>query len=288
MLQGLKERIIDAAFRPEDEERLKSLPLKLNSAGFDPWGVDPDTIRIVVSLVKWLYTDYFRVETNAIERVPNGRVILAANHAGQLPIDGLLIALSMFLEHDPPRVCRGMIERWVPALPFISTLFTRVGEVIGDPKICRDLLSKDEAVLVFPEGVRGLGKSFFKRYQLQRFGTGFVRLALETRSPIVPVATIGTEEIYPGIMNLKPLARLIGAPYIPVTPFFPLLGPLGALPLPCKVTIRYGEPIYFDADPDVSDEEVEKMVQKVKIAMQTEIQLGRRKRKERIFTGTAK
>lgn len=288
MLQQIKQRLLAAGFNAEDEERIKSVPLKLNSAGFDPWGVDPDTIRLVVSAVKWLYTDYFRVETHNIDRVPSGKVILAANHGGQIPIDGLIIALSMFLEHHPPRVVRGMTERWVPGLPFVSTLFTRVGEVIGDPKICRDLLNRDEAVLVFPEGVRGSGKNFMKRYQLQRFGTGFVRLALETGAPIVPVAAIGTEEVYPGIANFKPLARLLRAPYFPVTPFFPLLGPLGALPLPCKITLRYGDPIYFDADPDVSDEEAERMVQQVKTAMQTEIQLGLRKRKERIFTGAGK
>ncbi|HTL11331.1 MAG TPA: 1-acyl-sn-glycerol-3-phosphate acyltransferase, partial [Bdellovibrionota bacterium] len=182
----------------------------------------------------------------------------------------------------------GMIERWAPSLPFINTLFTRIGQVVGDPQNARDLLNNDEAVMVFPEGTRGSGKLFPKRYQLQRFGTGFVRLALETKTPIVPAAVIGCEEMYPGIYNIKPLAKLFGMPYAPVTPFFPLLGPLGAIPLPTKVTIRFGEPIRFEGDPDAPDPEIQRMVNHVKDALKAEIDLGLRLRGSAIFSKAAR
>lgn len=258
----------------------------LNSAGFDDWGLDPETIKATLALLYRVYTDYFRVESVNIEHVPQGRVILVANHGGQIPLDGLLVGMSLLMDGKPPRIARGMVERFFPMLPFVSSLFMRLGQMVGDTHNCLDLLEHDECVLVFPEGVSGSGKSFRDRYQLQKFGTGFVRLALETRSPIVPVAVIGAEEAYPGITGLKPLARLFGLPYIPVTPFFPLLGPLGALPLPTKVTIRYGEPIYFEGDPDMPDADVEVRVAKVQAALDAELKTGLANRKDRIFTGS--
>jgi len=153
---------------------------------------------------------------------------------------------------------------------------------------CRELLEHDQSVLVFPEGVRGSGKLFKDRYQLQRFGTGFMRLALETGAPVIPVAIIGTEETYPSVYNFEALAKAIGAPYFPVTPFFPLLGPLGLLPLPSKVTVRFGKPLYFEGGPDEDEEKIRERVQRVKEALQAEIQEGLKARGEHIFTGPGK
>ena len=288
MLSRWKQRLIKSRLTPEILKRIDSAPMQLNSAGFDDWGLDPETVKVALAAIRWLYTDYFRVETVGIENVPEGRVLLIANHGGQVPIDGLLISMSMLLDANPARIVRGMVERWVPALPFISTLFMRCGQMVGDHRNCRELLEKDQAVMVFPEGTRGSGKTIYHRYQLQRFGTGFIRLALETKTPIIPVAVVGCEEIYPSIADLKPLARLLKIPYVPITPFFPLLGPLGAIPLPTKVTLRFGKPIRFDADPDSSDAEVEKMVDQVKDALKAEINKGLKKRRERLFTGSAK
>lgn len=258
----------------EESRRIDGSPVHLNSAGFDDWGLDPTMVKSALGVGKWLYKNYFRVKTHGIERVPQGRVLVIANHGGQLPVDGLLLYMSLALEANPARIARPMVERWVPTIPFISTLFARCGVMVGDPHNCKDLLETDECVIAFPEGVRGSGKPFAKRYQLQRFGTGFVRLALETRTPILPVGIVGCEEIYPAIANFAPLAKLLRMPYFPITPLFPALGVLGAVPLPSQVNIRFGEPLTFDANPDASDAEIEALVEKVKAAIRIEIDAG--------------
>ncbi len=282
----LKEQLIQSQLPKEELQRIEKALSQLNSAGFDPWGLDPDTLKTAVALGRWLYMDYFRVETVGIERVPAGRVLLIANHGGQLPLDGFLIGMSMLLQADPARIPRGMVERWAPSVPFVNTLFSRLGQMVGDHRNCRELLDKEECVLVFPEGTGGSGKTIQHRYELQKFGTGFVRLALETHSPIVPVAVIGCEETYPSFFDFKLLAKLLKAPYLPITPFFPLLGPLGAIPLPTKVTLRFGDPIRFDGDPDAPDAEVEKKVDRVRDALDAEIKTGLKLRDGKIFTGS--
>ncbi len=273
---------------PGLEERLDRLNVELNSAGFDRWGLHPETLRKFAPIMYVLYKKYFRVEATGLENIPEGRVLYIGNHGGQIPLDAMMAGLALLLESEPPRIARAMVERWVPTVPFVSSLFTRIGAMIGDPNNCRDLLLHDQSVMVFPEGVRGSGKLFKDRYQLQRFGTGFMRLALETNTPIIPVAVIGTEETYPSVMNLKRLAKLIGAPYFPVTPFFPLLGPLGLLPLPAKVTVRFGKPLYFEGKENESEDLIREKVQAVKDALQAEINVGLEIRGEKIFTGAAK
>lgn len=259
--------LVDAIAPPLPEEIRASLRerIQVNSAGFDPWGLNLEVAERALRSVRFLYDRYFRVRCFGIDRVPpDGRLMIVPNHSGTLPIDGLLIALAMVLEARPPRLVRGMVERWFPSLPFISTLFTRCGQTVGDPENCRDLLRRDQTILVFPEGVRGTGKTYWRRYELQGFGTGFMRLALETRTPIVPVAVVGAEETYPQIANIGWLARLMKVPYVPVTPFFPLLGPLGALPLPVQIDLRFGAPRLFEGDPDAPDAEVQPKVDEVK------------------------
>ena len=273
---------------PDLEDRLSRLNVELNSAGFDRWGFHPDTLRKVAPILYFFYKRYFRVETSGLENIPEGRALFIGNHGGQIPLDAMMVGLSLFIDAEPPRAVRSMVERWVPTVPFVSSLFTRIGAMIGDPANCRELLMHDQGVLVFPEGVRGSGKLFKDRYQLQRFGTGFMRLALESRAPVVPVAVIGTEETYPSVYNFEALAKMLGAPYFPMTPFFPLLGPLGLIPLPSKVTVRYGKPIFFEGDHDEPEELIREKVQKVKEALQAEIDEGLKIRGENIFTGTAK
>lgn len=273
---------------PELDERISRLDVELNSAGFDRWGLHPETIRKFAPFIYFLYKKYFRVEATGLDTIPHGRVLFIGNHGGQIPLDAMMAGLAVFMEGEPPRVPRAMVERWVPTVPYVSSLFTRIGSIIGDPVNCRELLEHDQSVLVFPEGVRGSGKLFKDRYQLQRFGTGFMRLAMETKSPIVPVAIIGTEETYPSVFNFEGLAKLIGAPYFPVTPFFPLLGPLGLLPLPAKVTVRFGKPLYFEGKENEPEEKIREKVQQVKDVLQAEIDAGLDIRGEKVFTGSAK
>ena len=174
----------------------------------------------------------------------HGRALLAANHAGILPWDATMISMAILREHPLPRHPRFLVLDWAFDLPWVSTAMRRVGGVVASPYNALRLLEQDQLVAVFPEGVKGTGKPFAERYRLQRFGRGgFVEIALRTGAPIVPVAVVGSEEIYPKLGELPLLARLIGAPFFPVTPTFPWLGPLGVVPLPSSWRIEFCEPI---------------------------------------------
>lgn len=269
-------RIIDAVSPPLGEEAREQLreAARVNSAGYDPYGLNVEVAERVMRSVRWVYERYFRASAHDIDRVPSGRVMLVPNHCCQLPLDGLMVALAMVLEAHPPRIVRGMVERWFPSLPFISTLFTRCGQTVGDPRNCVRLLEQDQAILVFPEGVRGSGKTYWHRYQLQGFGTGFVRIALQTKTPIVPVGIVGPEEIYPSLYDAAWLARLLKIPYVPVTLTWPWLGPLGAIPFPVKVDVYFGEPLRFDLDPDAPEHEVQALVEIVKEKIQAMLDEG--------------
>jgi 1-acyl-sn-glycerol-3-phosphate acyltransferase len=175
-----------------------------------------------------------------------------------------MIGTAMVLEAEPPRVVRGMGEYWLPTVPWVNLFMTRTGSVVGTPKNCADLLAMDEAVIAFPEGIRGMNKLIWDRYQLQEFGHGFMRLALATRTPIVPIAVVGSEEQAPGIANLQALGRLVGMPAFPVTLTWPWLGPLGMIPLPTKYRIYFGEPMQFDGNANDEDEVIGELVDQVK------------------------
>ena len=237
----------------EIDDRIAGLPVELNEYGFDRYGFHPDSYRLASLPSALLYRHYFRAETNDIERVPEGRVLLICNHAGQLPLDGAMLGMAMLLEATPPRLARGMAEYWVSRLPFVSEMAARTGSLVGTPENCITMLEAGECVMVFPEGVRGMNKLYSERYKLQRFGQGFLRLALETDTPIVPVALVGSEEQNPGLANLTGVARMLGMPALPITPTFPLLGPAGLLPLPVKYHFYFGEPLRFEGDPSDED-----------------------------------
>lgn len=255
------------------DQRMEALRQPANEYGVDPFGFNLDFALAAVAPVVWLYKHYFRVETRGIEKVPKGRVLLVANHSGQLPFDAAMVGIAMLVEASPPRVIRSMVEKWVPSLPYVSTFMARVGQIVGTPENCRRLLSAQEAILVFPEGVRGLGKLFGQRYQLQEFGLGFMRLALETNTPIVPVGVVGAEEQSPALLNLRPAARLLGFPYFNLTltglPF----------PLPAKHRLYFGDPLFFTGRADDEDAELDKKVRTVKAAIQGLLDQGLRERK---------
>ena len=253
---------------------MTSLQVQTNSAGFDPWGLDPELYDFLSGKLKWLYDHYFRVKIKGIENVGDGPVLLVSNHGGQFPIDGMLITMAMFYSREKPRPVRALVDRWVPSLPFVSTFFSRCGHLIGDPKNAADLLKNGQCVLVFPEGTKGSGKTIWRRYQLQKFGTGFLRLALEAKVPIVPVSVVGSEEMYPALFQLRRLAKFIGIPYFPVTPFFPFMGVLGLVPLPIPTRITFGEPMHFDSQ-DASRAEVLEMVEEVRSRIKAQIKDAR-------------
>ncbi len=233
------------------DERVEWLRARYQARGGDPFGLDPDVAKSAVAVLSFFHRMYFRTETFGLENVPERRALLVANHSGQIPIDGAIIGTSMFLDATPPRVVRAMIEKWALSLPFASTFFNRVGQVVGVPENARRLLEMEELLLVFPEGTRGINKPFNRRYQLQEFGLGFMRLAIETGTPIVPVAVVGAEEQYVSLGNVDWIASALKMPSFPLVP--QLLVPGGQLPLPMKYRIYFGEPLRFGGDPHDDD-----------------------------------
>ncbi|HYV45870.1 MAG TPA: lysophospholipid acyltransferase family protein [Myxococcaceae bacterium] len=272
-LRGWTERMV----APDQLPRMTAIAPTQNEYGVDPFGFSLDFALAAIAPLIWLYQNYFRVETHGLEKVPGGRVLLIPNHSGQLPFDGAMIGVAMLTQATPPRAVRSMVEKWVPSLPYVSTFMARSGQIVGTPENCRRLLQADEAILVFPEGARGISKLWSQRYQLQEFGLGFMRLALETNTPIVPIGVVGAEEQAPALMDLKPIAKLLGFPAFPITPT------VLPFPLPVKYHLHFGDPLTFQGRPDDEDAELEKKVKVVKSSVQQLIRQGLQERKGVFF-----
>jgi len=268
-MAGIGEEIQDRLRRwtlelggPGTRERLEKLTPPRNEFGVDPYGFDVDYLQAAAAPVLWLYRKYFRVKAFGLEHVPGeGPALLVGNHSGQLPFDAAMVEAACLVDKDPPRAVRALVDKWVPTLPFVSTIFARCGQIVGTPENCRRLLSAGEVLMVFPEGTRGLNKPFGQRYQLQRFPLGFMRLALENDVPVIPVGVVGAEEQAPAILDLQPLARLFSFPHFPVT--------LTGLPLPMPVRYRiwFGEPMRFTGRADDEDAVLEGKVARVRDAV---------------------
>jgi 1-acyl-sn-glycerol-3-phosphate acyltransferase len=224
----------------------------------DEFGFDPDlTDNVLLNLIRPLYEKYFRVEARGLERVPNdGGALIVANHSGTLPLDALMTQVALWDHHPVGRHLRMLAADVVFTMPYVGSYARKAGHTLACNPDALRLLGGGEVVGVWPEGFKGIGKPFSERYRLQRFGRGgFVSAALRTGAPIIPTAIVGAEEIYPKIGDIKPLARLLGIPYVPVTPTFPWLGPLGLVPLPSKWYIVFGEPIETSGyDPAAADD----------------------------------
>ena len=281
MVAGASQLLVEpvAELEREIEERLRRIPTHLNAYGYDAFGMNPAAAKRALLASALMYRHWFRVETHGIERVPAGRMLLIANHAGQVAIDATMIGTAMVLEAEPPRIIRGMGEYWLPTVPWVNVAMVRTGSVVGTRKNCVNLLQAGECVIAFPEGVRGMNKLIWERYQLQEFGHGFMRLALETDTPIVPIAVVGSEEQAPAIANLRGLGRLLGMPAFPVTLTWPWLGPLGAIPLPVKYRIYFGEPMHFEGNPNDEDDVIADKVEQVKERIATMISTGLQSRR---------
>jgi 1-acyl-sn-glycerol-3-phosphate acyltransferase len=221
------------------------LGLRSRAEEVDEFGYDPVYEKRFLPFFEFLYERYFRVETHGMDRVPSqGRCLLVANHSGTLPVDGMMLRLAVRREHSQHRDVRWLAEDAIFHFPFLGSFTNRLGAVRACPENAERLLNRDALVAVFPEGMKGIGKLFRDRYKLQRFGRGgFLKLSLRTRAPVVPVAIIGSEETNPMVARVEYLTRVFGIPYLPVTPTFPLLGPLGLLPAPTKWKMYFGEPI---------------------------------------------
>jgi 1-acyl-sn-glycerol-3-phosphate acyltransferase len=215
-------------------------------AEVDDFGFDPElTDQVLFTLMRPLYDKYFRVEVRGLENVPStGGALVVANHSGTIPLDSVMTQIALRDRHPARRHLRMLGADLVFKTPFVGELARKTGTTLACNADAERLLGRGELVGVWPEGFKGIGKPFAERYKLQRFGRGgFVAAALRSQVPIVPCSIVGAEEIYPILGNMKTLARLLGLPYLPVTPTFPLLGPLGMIPLPSKWIIEFGEPI---------------------------------------------
>lgn len=259
--KSVRDRILPARQEEREEERTK-LPLEFvwqrwrklamrdRSDVVDEFGRDPNVAARVDPLLDFLYKSYFRVETRGLGHIPDeGRALIVANHSGTLPYDGAMIMHAVKQEHRARRAVRPLVEDFVFHFPYLGTLMNRIGGVRACPENAERLLHQDQLVAVFPEGIKGIGKLYKERYQLQRFGRGgFVKLALKCDAPIIPTAVVGAEEIHPMVTKVTWLSKAFGIPYLPVTPTFPFLGPIGLVPLPTKWFIAFGEPLYFNAE----------------------------------------
>jgi 1-acyl-sn-glycerol-3-phosphate acyltransferase len=212
----------------------------------DEFGFDPHlNDSVFLPLLRVLFKQWFRVDVSGIENLPeDGAALVVANHAGVLPFDGLMVSVAVHDKHPSHRDLRLLAADMVFDMPMIGQAARKAGHTMACAADAHRLLAAGELTAVFPEGYKGLGKHFKDRYKLQRFGRGgFVAAALRTKAPIVPCSIVGSEEIYPMIADVKLLARLLGVPYFPITPLFPLAGPVGLVPLPSKWHIQFGEPI---------------------------------------------
>jgi 1-acyl-sn-glycerol-3-phosphate acyltransferase len=219
--------------------------LSLRSEEVDAFGFDPIFDRFVRPVFEFLYTKYWRVETYGISNIPkSGPCLMVGNHSGSLPYDATMLKMAVLKEHPNHREVRFMVEDFLFHFPFLGSMMNRFGGVRASQENAQQLLQAKMPVVVFPEGVKGLGKLYRDKYHLARFGRGgFIRLCLRTGAPLVPVAFIGPEEIHPMLARETFIAKMLGVPYLPITPTFPWLGPAGLIPLPSKWFIHILPPI---------------------------------------------
>lgn len=243
----------------EVRERVDRLDIRFNRYGLDPYGIDREYVALFFSLMKQFYRPYLRVEAHGIEHVPDeGRAMLIGNHSGGVALDGAMVLTSLILDKEPPRLGMGMAEKFINNFPVMSPVINKIGQLTGLPEHAVRLLEDDRMLMVFPEGARGTSKLYTERNTLVRFGTGFMRLALQTRTPIVPVAFVGGGDAIPTIANLTTVGKLIGLPYLPITPWGLVL------PRPVKCSIHYGAPMVFEGSGDEADEVILEYVGQVK------------------------
>ena len=246
----------------EVEKRVNRLELPFNRYGLDKYGISRRYLIWFHSALAQLYRHYFRVEVIGAENIPKkNRAMIIGNHSGGLPVDGGMVISSLLHEMEPPRLAHGMVEKFAQSLPFLSQWFSRIGQLTGLPVHAVRLLEDDRVLMIFPEGARGTGKLYKYKYKLTRFGTGFMRLALKTKSPIIPAGFIGGEEALPTLFHLNRLAKLVGVPYWPVPPY------VIPFPKPVKCQLRYGKPLLFEGNGNESDKVIADYVEEVRDAI---------------------
>ena len=254
---------------PEVEARVRHLEIPFDRHGIDRFGISQRALARFFTVLGWFYRRYFDVTVSGIEQVPiRGRAMLVGNHSGGVALDGAMVLASLFFDMDPPRLGQGMAEKFLNRVPFASTWTNRLGQLTGLPEHATALLESERLLMVFPEGARGTAKLYGDRNSLVEFGTGFVRLALRTRTPIIPFAFLGGGEAIPTVVNLVKLGHVFGMPYIPVTPW------LVAIPRPVRLEIYYDAPILLEGTGNEEDEVILGHVDRIKHRIGALIEAG--------------
>jgi 1-acyl-sn-glycerol-3-phosphate acyltransferase len=258
----------------EVRQRIERLELPFNALGIDPYGISKKHLLVSLTGLAAMYRYYFTVETRGVGHVPTrGRAMLVGNHSGGIAIDGAMVIASCLLELEPPRLAQGMVEKFLNRLAFMSLWASRTGQFTGLPEHAERLLREDRLLMVFPEGARGTAKLYRDRYSLVDFGSGFVRLALKTKTPIVPFAVLGGGEAFPTVANGYRLGRILGVPYVPIVAYgLPV-------PLPVKMEIEYGPPLVFSGSGNEDDAIVFGYVDKVKEVIGKMLASGAKRRR---------
>lgn len=258
--------------------RVSAFGMSERSGEVDEFGMDEVVLRRARPLLDLLYDRYWRIDTHGTERLPRDRpCLLVANRSGLLPYDGLMVSHALWRASSELRP-RFLVADWLITLPFVQPYLARLGGVRACRENAERLIGSGYSVLAFPEGQKGAAKVFRERYRLKRFGRGgVVRVALETRVPIIPIGVVGAEEAHPILLKWGAPARSVGLPFLPITPTFPLLGPLGLLPLPTKWVIRIGEPLTLEhLEPGAASDEllVSRMTEDLRSQIQTLVDMG--------------
>ena len=272
------EKIDWMALIQQIQRRLSTLGMSERSGEVDEFGMDEVVLRRARPLFDLLYERYWRIELHGMDQIPEaGPCLLVANRSGLLPYDGVMVSHAIWRMRSELRP-RFMVADWLITLPFVQPYLARLGGVRACRENAERLIRSGEIVLVFPEGQKGAAKVFRERYRLKRFGRGgVVRVALETRVPIIPIGIVGPEEAHPILFKWGTPGRVVGLPFLPVTPTFPLLGPLGFLPLPSKWVVRIGEPISIThLAPDAARDEllISRMNEELRSRIQVLIDTG--------------
>jgi 1-acyl-sn-glycerol-3-phosphate acyltransferase len=256
------------------DARIARLEIPFNQYGIDPYGISKRYLRWGMRILLPFYRTYFSVETFGLEQVPDrGRAMLVGNHSGGVALDGAMVLAAAFFSKDPPRLAQGMADKFINRLPFASPWASRMGQVTGLPEHSIRLLEDDRLLMVFPEGARGTAKLYKNRYSLVSFGTGFLRQALQTKTPIIPFGFLGGGEALPTISNAYALGKILGVPYIPITPYGL------SIPLPAHMQIHFGAPMTFDGTGREEDGIIVSWVDEVKARIASLIDAGRRRKK---------
>jgi 1-acyl-sn-glycerol-3-phosphate acyltransferase len=254
----------------------------------DEFGFNFETFARWERYFRFLNEEYFKIKIKGLENIPpEGRVIVCGNHSGLLPMDGGLLTAAMVSMHQHPRRVRFLATDWFFTTPGLREWATETGQVRASKENAIKLLEQDEIVGIYPEGIRGVGKTFRERYRVHDFHPGFVQLAIQTQTPLIPIATVGGDEIYPNFVNVKSLARLLKMPFFPLTVTFPWLpAPLGFVPMPVRWLMKIHEPIHLDYPPEkATDRKLTlKITREIQYMIQRDLNELLRERKS-VFSG---